>query len=271
MNIYLSILICFCSTIIFAQRKFNYAGHFTDREGRVDLIIKDYVDTFSVDFIKDGGYNFGKAIHDGGVLKGVFINEKDTMPFMILPQEEELIITSDAYHLVLNKADDFEEEAPVYAVEKKAKKALEIPYPTGARAFAANTFFSFNLPNENWDYTDNEGIISLQNEDMKGFFKIIPHDLATIDFIRKNFDLKTIFPGKYEVVSAEFEYGKQGIFKSYEGYDAENKFVKFHVLSLVALHGGGVHIVAGARNAFYNDNYEIWVKSVANSFEFSQE
>ena len=145
-----------------------------------------------------------------------------------------------------------------------------IPYPTGKRVFNSTSDFSFNLPDENWDFIENESVITLQKEEQKGFVKIISHDIQTLQEARNQFKISDLYPGRFDISSAVIQYGKRGFFRTYSGFDTDNRKVEFNLLTLVALSGKGVHIISGAHHNDYKPDYEIWCKMVANSFEFTK-
>ncbi len=256
--------------VVSAQKIHSYAGHFIDRDGRTDLIIRDNGSTFEVDLTKDGGYNIGHAHQKDGILYGFFTTGKDSTAFNILMQETTLLLTSNGYHLALNKADDYEYEAPSSYDFPAPKVAMEIPYPSGNRVYSQSGKISFNLPDDSWDFTEQDGVFNLEKEGVKGYLRIVPHEIATINFARKYFNIKDLYPGKIDLVSAEMEYGKRGVFRTYAGFDAENRNIKFHIMTIVGLEGNGVHILSGSHSNYYKKDYELWCKMIANSLEFTK-
>ncbi len=254
------------SQCLFAQKTQSYAGHFVDREGHTNLIIKDNGSTFEVDLTKDGGYHNGHARQKDGILDGFFTYEKDTTSFNILMQENTLLLTSQGYHLTLNKADDYEYEAPTSYDFPVKKVVLEIPFPTGNRMFSNNGKIAFNLPDENWEATEQDGVFILQKEGARGWLKVFPHDIKTMNEAHNHFNINELYPSKIELVQ-KTDYGKRGIFRTYKGLDNDNQNIKFHLLTIVGLEGRGVHIFSGSHLNYFKNDYEIWAKMIANSLE----
>jgi hypothetical protein len=257
------------SQLGFSQSKNSYAGHFIDRDGRTDLIIKDNGSNFEVDVTKDGAYRSGLAKQEAGILYGFFLEGKDSVGFNIVFQEKELILTANSFHLILNKADDFEYEAPTSYEYPTKKIAVNVPYPNGNRIFNSTGTYAFTTPDPEWEATEDDGIFILKKEQFRGFLKIIPHEIPTIVSARNQFNINDLYPGKYEIKSFEKEYGQRGVFRSFTGYDNENRMMKFHVLTLVSLEGKGVHIICGSHSNDFKKEFEIYTKMIANSFEFT--
>jgi hypothetical protein len=267
---FLQIFILFIiGSFVSAQDRQNYAGHFIDRNGKLDVLIKDTGYNFDVDFTKDGAFSKGQAVQEDGLLKGFFLTP-DTVHFTILFQEGQLFFSSSTYHIALSRADNLEYQTPKSYDHVSRKKVLEIPYPNGQRVFNSSGDFSFNLPDETWDFIENDGIMTLRKEELKGFFKIISNDIQSIEDARNQFKISDLYPGKFDLVRSEVQYGKRGTFRTYAGFDMDNRRVEFHLLTLVALGGKGVHILSGAHHNDYKPDYEIWCKMVANSFEFTK-
>lgn len=268
--LFLQIFILFIiSNLVSGQQRQNYAGHFIDRNGKLDLVIKDNGTDFEIDCTKDGVFGNGQAVQTDGILQG-FFTTPDTVFFSILYQEAKFLFSSGAYHVTLSKADNLEFEAPNAYDYPTRKKILEIPYPSGKRVFNTSSDFSFNLPDENWDFVENDGIITLQKEELRGFIKIIPNDIETLDDARNKFKINDLYPGKFDLSSMTVPYGKRGFFRTYAGFDTDNRKVEFNLLTLIALAGKGVHIISGAHHNNYKPDYEIWCKMIANSFEFTK-
>ena len=266
---FLKIFILLIISVLSDLKAQNYAGHFTNREGKIDIFIKNKEGSYEVDFTKDGAFRTASARETDGILQGFFV-EQDSIPYSLNYQDGKIFFTSGAYHVVLSKITHEERQIPVAYDAPIRKKMLEIPYPSGKRVFNTSGDFSFNLPDESWDFVENEGLITLQKEDLKGFVKIIPHEIASIEDARNSFIISDLYPGKFELASTEMKYGKQGVFRTYTGFDTDNRKVEFHLLTLVALEGKGIHIISGAHHNDYKPNYEIWNKMIANSFEFTK-
>lgn len=267
---FLQIFILFIiSNLAVSQEQQSYAGHFVDRNGRLDLLLRDNGSFFEVDFTKDGAFFKGQASEEDGFLKG-FILTPDTVSFSILFQEGQFFLSSSTYHIALSRADNSEYKTPKSYDYVARKKIVEIPYPTGVRVFNSLGNFSFNLPDENWDFVENDGIVTLRKEELKGFLKVVPNDISSIEEARNSFKINELVPGRFDLLRSETEYGKQGIFRTYSGFDTDNRKVEFHLLTLIALGGKGVHILSGAHHNDYKPDYEIWCKMVANSFEFTK-
>jgi hypothetical protein len=267
---FFSIFILFItSSLAVGQDRQSYTGHFVDRNGKLDLLIKETGNYFDIDFIKDGAFSKGQAVQEDGLLKGFFLTP-DTIPFSILFQEGQFFLSSSTYHVALSRVDNLEYKTPKSYDYSTRKKVLEIPYPDGVRVFNSTGDFSFNLPDENWDFVENDGILTLRKEAFKGFLKIIPNDIPSIEDARNQLKINDLYPGRFDLLRSEIQYGKRGTFRTYAGFDTDNRRVEFHLLTLVALGGKGVHIISGAHHNDYKPDYEIWCKMVANSFEFTK-
>ena len=268
-KIMLPVFLLFTNCLL-SQSNLQFAGHFVDRDGRVNLVSRFNGKLYEIEVTKDGFFQSGLASMKNNMLEGYFREKKDSVFFSIKYFEDELILKSNGYYLTLVPTHDLENELPTKRASAVRKKEVIVPFPDGQRVFI-DTRFAFNLPDDSWEYSDENDYITLKSNTFKGFFKIVPHQISTVAYVKNQFSITALFPGKFEPASAAIDYGKQGIFRTYTGFDAENQKITFHVVTLISLDGGGVHIICGARQNYYkSEQFEIWAKMIANSFEINR-
>ncbi len=262
----LLIALLFSLPIVAQQRTFT--GVFINREGLLEIVsMFNAQGNYALEIIKSGERIQAEAKDiGGGNLEGIMPRGKEKIPFNINYEKGFYFFVAENASVPLTQhVEEYNK------VERKAlkKNYTDHRFATGARVFDAEGTFAFNLPTDEWTYQADEGVFSLQKEDLMGWIKIYPHQIPTLEEAKQPEAVAAfIAGGHFEEAILPSPYGKLSFTRHYKGTDPQGRQMRFLILSVVSPEGGGLHIIAGAPAGKYEGSYERNAKVIADSVEF---
>lgn len=260
------LLLYFFNNLVAQQSTFS--GLFTNRDGLLEVISTVTPQGYQLDIIQEGERLQAEAKDiGGGNIEGTFVREKEKINFKINYENGYyFFVTTDSAIPLTQQTEIAESNKPI-VVEKK--KYTDHRYATGARIYDGEHNFAFNLPDEDWNYSNNNGIFSLQKPALEGWIKVIPHDLGSLEDAK---DEKSIYdflnPGNYEATMNPTTYGRLSLIRQFQGTDAQGRQLRFFIMTIVSLDGGGLHVISGAHASKFEPAYERYGKVILDSVEF---
>lgn len=253
---------------LFAQQT-TFSGHFVNREGIIEVLsIVNSQGNYLLEIIRDGE-RFETEAKDigGGNLEGTYQNKnKEKITFTINYENGFYFFNAENASIALTLHSETEKKSK--KTEEK-KNYVDHRHATGQRVFDSEAHFAFNLPDDEWSYSTNDGVFNLSKESLSGWIRIYSHDLTSLEEATKEESIAAfIAQGKFELISNPTQYKKLSIIRQYKGIDPQGRQVRFYILTMVSPYGGGMHIISGALAGKFESAYERYMKVIADSVEF---